>query len=447
MSTVTFAAPVAQRERITLLDSIRGMAILGILLMNIPHFGWAPWPVFDMRLNNEIGTINEYVFWFVNGAMSGTQRALFSMLFGAGVLLFLGRQESRVQGLEPADYFFRRQVWLMVISAFDVYVLLWNGDILFDYAIYGMILFIFRKLPARTLLMAAGVCLVLIVARNTVDMKRDRDIVLKGEAAAAIDTTQTKLTKRQKDDLSAFQTMQKRAEPKRKLERVAEENEKMRGSHADVYEARSNQYLEDLITYTYLEAWDVFLFMFIGMAFFKMGIITGDAPTRVYVWFTLVGLGVGMAMAYWRIAFWKEINFNHVEAVRRMIVAPGQIDRTLRALGFLGLIMLMYKSGAFKWMFALFKPVGQMALTNYLTQSLICGIYFYGYGFGNYGQLERYQLYLVVIAIWIFQIIFCHIWMRFFLYGPVEWLWRSLTYWRAQPFKRSAEPALAMAAK
>jgi uncharacterized protein len=445
MTTLTYAAPVGQRERITLLDSIRGMAILGILLMNIPHFGMAPWLTGDMSLRHEVGTINEYVFWFVNGAMSGTQRALFSMLFGAGVLLFLGRQESRIQGLAPADYFFRRQIWLMAISAFDVYVLLWNGDILFDYALYGMILFVFRNVPPKKLLMAAGVCLLLIVARNSIDLKRARDVIVKGEAVAAIDTTQTRLTRRQKEELTAFQTMEKRAEPEQKLKRVDEYNEKMRGTYADVYEMRSNQYVEDLITYTYLEAWDVFLFMFIGMAFFRMGVITGDAPTRVYWWFTIIGLGVGMAMAYWRITFWKEVNYNYLEVARKLVIVPGQIDRTLRALGFLGLIMLMYKSGVFKWVFALFKPVGQMALTNYLTQSLICGLYFYGYGFGNYGQLERYQLYIVAVFIWTFQIIFCHIWMRFFLYGPVEWVWRSLTYWRAQPFKRVAEPALAMA--
>lgn len=444
MTTLTYAAPVSQSERITLLDSIRGMAILGILLMNIPYFGMAPWLANDLRLRDEIGTINEYVFWFVEGGMAGTQRALFSILFGAGILLFLGRQSTRVEGLAPADYFFRRQIWLMVISMFDVYVLLWSGDILFDYACYGMILFVFRNLSPRTLLIAAAICLLFNVTRNTIDIRRAKDVVVKGEAIAAIDTTKVKLTEDQKTQLEDYEAMQKRSDPKEKLKKVEQANKTMRGSFGDAYKVRSEEYMDGIISYLYLQAWDVFLFMFIGMAFFKLGILTGEAPTRLYAWFTIVGLGVGLALAYFRLMFWKEINFAFVELARRLVFDAYQIDRAFRAIGLLGLIMLMYKSGVFNWLFAMFKPVGQMALTNYLSQSLICAIYFNGYGLGMYGHLERYQLYLFVVAVWVFQIIFCNIWMRFYFYGPCEWVWRSLTYWKAQPFKRRHEAAVAL---
>ena len=80
------------------------------------------------------------------------------------------------------------------------------------------------------------------------------------------------------------------------------------------------------------------------------------------------------------------------------------------------------------------RPVGQMAFTNYLMQSLLCGIVFNAYGFKMFGQLQRYETYLVVFAIWIFQILYSNIWMRYFLFGPFEWAWRSLTYWKIQPF-------------
>jgi uncharacterized protein len=98
--------------------------------------------------------------------------------------------------------------------------------------------------------------------------------------------------------------------------------------------------------------------------------------------------------------------------------------------------MLLYKSNWFKGIFSLFRPVGQMAFTNYLMQSLICGILFNGFGFGLFGQLQRYEIYVVVLCIWLFQIIFCNIWMQLFLYGPLEWAWRSLTYWKKQAFIR-----------
>jgi uncharacterized protein len=97
---------------------------------------------------------------------------------------------------------------------------------------------------------------------------------------------------------------------------------------------------------------------------------------------------------------------------------------------------LMYKSGWFKWLFTLMRPVGRMAFSNYLFQSIICGLIFYGIGFGMFGKLQRYELYYVVVSVWIFEIILSHIWMRHFSYGPFEWLWRSLTYWKKQPVKR-----------
>jgi len=110
-----------------------------------------------------------------------------------------------------------------------------------------------------------------------------------------------------------------------------------------------------------------------------------------------------------------------------------------RALGIFGLIMLLFKSGGVKWFFSLMQPVGQMAFTNYLMQSLICGLIFYGIGFSLYGKLERYEIYLVLLAVWLFQIIYSNIWMRYFRFGPMEWLWRSLTYWQRQSFRRGSK--------
>src|SRR5688572_6035302 len=127
--STSYAAPVAQNERIIILDSLRGIAILGILLMNIPAFSLPG----NTSVLNETG-LNYYLWYFVSIIPDGTQRALFSMLFGAGIILFIRSQERKVGGLQPADYFFRRQLWLMAFSLFDVFILLWYGDILLDYA-------------------------------------------------------------------------------------------------------------------------------------------------------------------------------------------------------------------------------------------------------------------------------------------------------------------------
>jgi uncharacterized membrane protein YeiB len=113
-----------------------------------------------------------------------------------------------------------------------------------------------------------------------------------------------------------------------------------------------------------------------------------------------------------------------------------------RSLGIFGLIMLMYKSGWFNWLFELMRPVGQMAFTNYLMQSFLCGMIFYGIGFALFGKLQRYEIYYVVLGVWIFQIIFSRLWLRYFQFGPLEWIWRSLTYWKKQPIRRSGSNIL-----
>jgi uncharacterized protein len=433
MST-TLAAPTGQTERIVILDSLRGIAILGILLMNILSFSLPGVVGHDPSTLNEFGTINYYLWYVVNWLFDGTQRGLFSILFGAGIILFVGRKENKLGGLQPADYFFRRQLWLIVISLIDVYLLLWNGDILFDYAIYGMLLFTFRKLEPKKLLLAAGICFLLIVARENRDLYQEKNMIAKGESIVSIDTTKTKLTLLQKDAYDEMIAFKGRFTQESKLTRMEKSIEKGRGNYETVYELRTSMYLDNLLHYSYFECWDVLMFMLMGMAFFKMGILTCEASTKLYGWLTLIGLGVGLTLTYFHIQTRVGFGFNWYDYFKHVPFEYYQITRTLRTLGIFGLIMLLHKSGLFSWLFFMLRPVGQMALTNYLMQSIICGIIFNGFAFGYFGKLQRYEIYLVVAAIWLLQIIYCNLWMRYFLYGPFEWIWRSLTYWKRQAF-------------
>lgn len=428
--TLTATAPVQQKDRIILLDSLRGIAILGILLMNIPSFSLPgdPW------IRNESGTIDYKVWFTVEWLFSGTQRALFSMLFGAGILLFIGRKETRLDGLQPADYFFRRQLWLMVFSLFDVFILLWPGDILMDYACLGMIMFAFRKLPPRKLIIGAIICLLLMTLRDNRNLYLDKEKIHKGEKIAAIDTTATKLSFMQKEDLQAMQQIKDRSKPENRLKRIDRATNIMHSDYGHIYEFRITRYLDELVSYLFLSLWDVLLFMFLGMAFFKMGILTGQASTRTYLWLCIIGLGLGLLVSYTFTKSFTKYNFNYFEYAKHTYIDYYQFGRALRSVGLFGLVMLLYKSGWFKWLFAMLRPVGQMAFTNYLMQSLICGIIFYGIGFGLYNRLHRHEIYYVVGAIWVLQIIYSNIWLRYFLYGPFEWAWRSLTYWKKQPF-------------
>jgi uncharacterized protein len=437
-TSVNYAAPINQSERIVILDSLRGIAILGILLMNIPGFGLAHSAIFDYSINDQ-SRLN-YFLWYVfgPGVFEGSMRAIFSMLFGAGTIIFISRLEKRAPGLMPAELFLRRQLWLLVFGLFNAYVLLWFWDILYHYAICGIILFAFRRLKPKYLLIAAGVCLLLMTARENRDLYKQKTVITKGEIVAAIDTTQVKLTDKQKENLTALEEMKERSKPESKKKKMEKELQEVRGSYADLYEARSRMAEEgETMAMYYFLIWDVLLFMFMGMAFFKLGILQGEAKTKVYAWMAILGLGIGLPLSYLFVTNDVNHHFNWFEIIKTKNFEYYELQRFVHSIGIFGLIMLLYKSGWFKWLFALMRPVGQMAFTNYLMQSLICGIIFVGPGFGLYGHLQIYKLYYVVAAVWIAEIIWSHIWLRYFRFGPLEWLWRSLTYWKKQPMKKT----------
>ncbi len=434
MST-TLAAPVSQSERIIILDSLRGFAILGILLMNIPAFAM-PNSGYDPSILNEYGTINFKVWQFVEWFPAGTQRALFSMLFGAGIILFVNWKEKREGGLLPADYFFRRQLWLMVFSLFDVFILLWWGDILLDYACLGMMMFAFRNLSPKRLLIGAGFCFLFMMARENADLYKDKIMIYRGEIASAADTTKIKLNDIQKEELNAMLDFKERSTRESKLKRMKKAIQKTTGSYKELYKQRTDMYIDNLVRYLFFYVWDVLLFMFLGMAFLKMGILTGQASVKWYWWMSLAGLGIGLTLSYFRLQPLIDTKFNGFDYTKKVSFSFYELSRTFRSIGILGLIMLFYKSGWFNWLFALMRPVGQMAFTNYLMQSLLGGLFFYGVGFGYFGKLERHELYYFVATVWTIEIVWSHIWLRFFRFGPMEWLWRSLTYWKWQPMKK-----------
>ncbi|RXK60625.1 DUF418 domain-containing protein [Lacibacter luteus] len=432
--SIAQAAPVSQEERIVLLDSLRGIAILGILLMNIPGFA-LPDPVHhDPSVLNEWGTGNYKAWYYIDWILEGSQRALFSMLFGAGIILFVSRQERKTEGLWPADYFFRRQLWLLVFGLFNAFVLLWFWDILFQYACFGMLAFTFRRLAPKGLFIAAFISLVLMTVRENVDAYRDYKMIAKGEAIAKIDTTVTKLTDKQKEELGAMTEMKEKSTLKEKKKKMEKGLALVRGNYSEFYRYQSNRSFEGEIFFTYFGIWDILVFLFLGMAFYKSGIITGQAPVRTYLILCITGLGLGLLLSYFRLQPLIVHKFNGFEIMKRPHFEFYEISRTFRSIGIFGLIMLLYKSGWFKWFFALLRPVGQMAFTNYLMQSFLVGLFFYGVGFGMYGKLSRFEMYYVVAGTWLLQIIWSHLWLRFFRFGPLEWCWRSLTYWKRQPF-------------
>ncbi len=184
---------------------------------------------------------------------------------------------------------------------------------------------------------------------------------------------------------------------------------------------------------------DILLFLFIGMALYKSGFLLGKSSTSVYAIVAVVGIGIGLAINYVFVKEQYQLKFDQFQFAQKWKFSYYEIRRVFQTTGYLSLLILLYKAVPFRKILNVFAPVGQMAFTNYLSQSIITSIIFYG--FVLYGKLQRYEVYYVVGAIWLFQIVSSHIWLRYFRFGPFEWVWRSLTYLKKQPMKRRVESA------
>lgn len=276
-----------------------------------------------------------------------------------------------------------------------------------------------------------------MTVRENVNLYRSKEMISKGEAISVKDTSTQKLTEKEKAAFESMKEFRDNSTKEAKQKAAKKEIEAYKGSYAELYKVASAKSVHVEMYYTYYLLWDVLVFIFLGMAWYKTGVVTENASTGFY-WILFLGCAVpGIFLTWLQMSPAIQNGFNEFETTKKTIVSYYQVARVLRSLGFFGLIMLLYKSGLFKWLFALLRPVGQMAFTNYLMQSFMCGLFFYGIGFNRFGELQRYELYMVVAVVWVIEIAWSHIWLKYFLFGPVEWIWRSLTYWKIQPMKRN----------
>ena len=185
--------------------------------------------------------------------------------------------------------------------------------------------------------------------------------------------------------------------------------------------------------------WDMLSMMFIGMALFGLGFFSNRLSTSTYTMTLLIGYGLGIpiGLIFFKNAYVGSLNLGaYVDAYRVPHWAIYDLRRLLLAVGHASVLMLLFRSRIVPWLMKGLANVGQMAFSNYLMQSLICTLIFFGYGLNHYNNLKFHQLYYVVAGVWIFQLIFSAIWLRYYRFGPFEWVWRSLTYWQKQPMRK-----------
>jgi uncharacterized protein len=184
--------------------------------------------------------------------------------------------------------------------------------------------------------------------------------------------------------------------------------------------------------------------MLLGMGLMKLGVFSASRSRRFYATMMALGYGIGLPLMVFDATQLIGHQFS-MEYELRGGMLYNVFGSLVVALGHVGALMLIVKSGAIAWLVRRLAAVGRMALSNYLTHSIVCTTLFYGYGFGLFGMIHRTGLAAIVLAIWAFQLIISPIWLRYFRFGPAEWLWRSLTYWRFQPMRVPAVDATAAA--
>jgi len=430
--------PVDTTERIKSIDAIRGFALLGILMMNIPGFGinWDFW--YGMMHGPRAGK-DYYTFAIVMTVFEGTMRGLFSMLFGAGMVLFMLNKKD-VPGKPPvAEYYYRRLLWLVFFGLINCFVILWFGDILFFYGLCGMLLFPFRKMNPKWLLVIGLACVSFAMIKQEWGYSELREKRASYREAIVAKKENKTLTPEQQGAIGTWEQMEKNQKPDTTYSN--DNLRKMRGNYWSVFNQLLPQNAGFEVDYMYNDPWDMLCMMFIGMALFGWGFFSNKLKTSTYLMWMLIGYGIGIPVAWmifdnsWMNPLGLGYYVDHWRVSHDLFREFRRIPITI---GHASLLMLVYRSKLVPWLMRALANVGQMAFSNYLMQSIICTFFFYGYGFGNYNKLRFHELYYVVFAVWIFQLIFSSIWLRYFRFGPFEWVWRSLTYWKKMPMRKAA---------
>lgn len=424
-------APVRSEERISSLDTLRGFALLGILLMNIVGFGLQN-SAYDNPFAAGGADGPNLAAWVIMHILAeGKMRCLFSMVFGAGVVLLTARAEERGAGARTADIFLRRNLWLSLFGAFHAY-LLWHGEILYPYGLCALALFPFRRVSARALIVTAAVMFVIIAASNAVRGFATIDILRQGAEAARAAESGVTLSAEQEEMKRAREDILKEDRPSpREVEKT---NRQWRGGLLEVLKVRSKIVWKwHNLAYYHPLYLDLFSMMFLGMGLHKLGVFSAARSARFYVTLALAGYAVGVSVNSW--TAWTIVQSQFDLITRVFCSTVYDLGRLSIALAHLAVLMLLCQKGWFGFLLRPLTAIGQTALSNYVLHSVVCAVLFTGYGFALFGKLQRHELYFVVLTIWAAQMVISPIWMKHFRFGPLEWCWRSLTYWQKQPMK------------
>lgn len=413
-------APAGAGPRIITIDAVRGVAVMGILLMNIVDFALPAAAHFDPGVHGVDTAANWWAWALAYALVSGKMRALFSLLFGASMVLIAER--TRATGGDPLRRHVARMAALLAIGMAHAW-LIWWGDILVMYALCGTLAFLLWRKPPHVLLVVAGLLMAASLTSSLVDLDAARRF---GAAATAPDADADR-----RERWRAWQ------EAGRAPEQIAAEITAYRGDWRTVQAARARDTGRMQVGLGPAAIAETVSLMLAGMALFRLGFFSGAWRDGAYRRTLLIGYGIALPLYGPLIAAIDRSGFDRLstgwaERVQVTLLGPPV------ALAHAALVIVLVR-GHPGWLATRVAAAGRTALTNYLGASIVCTTIFYGHGLGWFARLERWQLYPIAILLCCAMLVWPGRWLRRYRFGPAEWLWRSMAVFRWQPMRRSCE--------
>jgi uncharacterized protein len=402
-------------ERIATLDVVRGVAVMGILAMNILAFADVPAAYFNPLAQTAFVRTGDLLAYAGNFLLfDGKMRGLFSFLFGASLLLLTERM--------PLGVVRRRLFWLLMFGLVHFF-LIWWGDILITYAAIGFLALAFRDAQPRALVFTAVILIAvqfaIFVALTHYSLLLQEPI-LSGSASP--------------EQLKAWEELTRDTIMPNAVHR-AEAIALYLGPWTEIVRHQLTEKTFFPAVGVLVLGWETLAYMLLGMAGLKSGLLTGAWEDRRYRRWTIVCLAIALPVYLVALRFLFRSDFA-ASSVFMWSFAGTVPVRPLMVTAFACLFILATRKGG-----ALVERIaaaGRVAFSNYLGTSIVMTGLFYGWGFGLYARLGRLELLLVVVAAWALMLLWSKPWLERFRYGPLEWAWRSLTYWRIEPLRRAS---------
>ena len=402
--------PISLKERIEVLDVLRGLAICGILIGNMQWF--SGYGMIPPALAGTASIYDQVTHFLVHFFVEGKFYSIFSFLFGFGFALQIARAEER--GDLNASVFKRRLFWLLIIGLLHGW-LLWAGDILSVYAVMGFLLILFRKKSNESLLKWAAVLIAIPVVTASI-------LYVLFVSFAPPDTA-AKVAAMQADSWSGT------------VVTVSQ------GSYWEIFRSFNLQYVigryAGLILQMRLPK--ILAMFLLGFYAYRMGYFQNLSAHKPFIRKVLIyGLVLGVIGNLIFVSLAK----SEADVPPSLPGLGGVIGYAFGvpalALGIVALVATLWQKDGWQRVLGILAPVGRMALTNYLLQTVVCLTIFYGYGFGQFGKVRALGGTLIALAIFGVQIILSTVWLKYFAYGPMEWIWRQLTYKKRLALRKSS---------